>query len=232
MTILRPSRLALFMIAALLVPAGAAADPSGQIEGVSVDPSLTQASVQNLSGSYDLCATEQAEELACSWTAMAMLAPPQFASCPTNGIFGLPPGLPGGPSASRVWFESATGDGTVESGSLTFPLDAVNDEHLCLYINRPAESAPSAVSDSGIEPRFVPLTLVSELVAGVLLHVDVPPAPAPEALPAPTAPAVTSPSEASRPPDRCHKRRVRRKGRCVRARPHHRHHRPARRPRV
>lgn len=197
---------------ALLTPASASAT-TGAIEGVAVDPSLTQASVQNLSASYDQCSAEQSEELVCSWTAVAMLVPPWDSACPADGIFELLPGFPGHQlDATRVWYESASADGTLESGPLAFPLDRVDDEHLCLYINRSVESTSSASSPTPAGPLYVPLILASELVGFQLLHVDLPPGEGDQ----PAAPAA---------PPACRKHQVRRHNSCVNKRARHHGHR-------
>jgi hypothetical protein len=209
-----------FVVVAALVtlalPTTASAAITGRVEGVAVDPSLTRASVQNLSAGYAQCAEEQSEELVCSWAAVAMLVPPWDSVCPANSAFELAPGLPGRqPDATRVWSESASADGTLESGPLTFPLDDVDDEHLCLYVVRDVEAGGG--SPSTPERGYVPLVMTSELVASDLLHVDLPPTePSP-----PTNP--TLPAGSTSPPT-CKKRQVRRHGKCVN-RKHRRKHR-------
>jgi hypothetical protein len=212
------SSLALAALLTLSLPGAASAAITGSIEGVAVDPSLTQASVQNFSASYDQCAEEQSEELVCSWAAVAMLVPPWDSACPADSAFELAPGLPGRqPDATRIWSESASADGTLESGPLTFPLDDIDDEHLCLYVIRDVEAGGG--SPNTPERGYVPLVMTSELVASDLLHVDLPPTELPPASP-------NAPGGSTLPPT-CKKHQVRRHGRCVN-RKHRRQHRDRR----
>jgi hypothetical protein len=205
------SFLVLAALVTLALATAASAAITGSIAGVAVGPTLTQVSVQNFSAGYDQCAEEQSEELVCSWTAVAMLVPPWDSACPANSIFELVPGLPGRqPDPTRIWSESASADGTVESGPLTFPLDDVDDEHLCLYVIRDVES-PRAPGEG-----YVPLVMTSQLVASDLLHVDLPPTEPPP----PTNPAL--PAGSTSPPT-CKKHQVRRHGKCVN-RKHRRQH--------
>ena len=199
---------------ALLAPASAAAT-TGAIEGVTVGSSLTHASVQNISATYDQCSSEQAGAPSCSWAAMAILVPPAWSECSSSGIYGLPPGMP--PiSPTKVWGSApATADGTIQGGPLIIPLDGVNDEHLCLYVNRnSAWPSSSAASFTPSPQLYMPLRLNSELVASQLLHVDLPPITEP-------TPPVPSPA-----PTACKKHQVRKHGKCVKkAKRHHRHRR-------
>jgi hypothetical protein len=197
----------------LFVPTSASASATtGSIEGVTVGSSLTYASVQNISATYDQCSSEQPAEPSCSWTAMAMLVPPAWSECSSNGIYGLPPGMP--PiSPIKVWSDSSMADGTIQSGPLTFPLRGVNDEHLCLYVNRNSAWPSSSASSLTPAQSSTPLLPNSELVASQLLHVD--------PLPPVTAPTPPGPPSAA---TACKKHQVRRKGKCVRAK-HRRHHR-------
>jgi hypothetical protein len=193
-----------FALVTFSQPSAAPAAITGSIEGIGIDPSLTQASVGNLSADYDQCAEEQDEELVCYWAAVAMLVPPWDSACPANSAFELAPGLPGRqPDATRVWSGSASADGTLESGPLTFPLDDLDDEHLCLYVIRDVES-PRAPGEG-----YVPLVMTSQLVASDLLHVDLPPGE-----PQPPASA-TPPAGSTAPPAVCKKHQVRRHRRCV-----------------
>jgi hypothetical protein len=204
----------------LALPVAASAAITGSIEGVAIDPSLTSASVQNFSAGYDQCAAEQSEELVCSWAAVAMLVPPWDSACPANPIFELLRGFPGRqPDATRIWSESASVDGTVESGPLTFALDGVDDEHLCLYVVRGVELSGGLPPSQ--ERGYVPLVMTSELVASDLLHVNLPPSE--QAAPASLTPPVTP-----APPLTCKRHQVRRHGTCVNRKHRHQRHRPRR----
>lgn len=159
---------------ALAVLASSASALSGSITGVTVDPSLASASVQNLSATYDRCATEQAPELTCSWYSMALLFPPLVNSCPTSEPLPPPPGLPappGEPPILTVWSQAAGADGTLHSGPRSFPLEGWNDRWLCLYLNRSVYSSGVTTSGSAHTSYTAP-TMASDLLAAQLLHVN------------------------------------------------------------
>lgn len=189
---------------AMVAPASASAT-TGSIEGLSIAPDLTAASVSSLDLSYDECTAEVSD---CTWTATAMLAPPQWGYCPPAWSLlleaeGNPPGLPDPPPGSyrqrQIWSMSFSGNGVRQSGPLTFGLEGVDDFRLCLYATH--FSAPP------VYPSIEPPNLIAER----LLHVDLPAVGAQ----LPATPAV---------PIACKKHQVRKRGKCVK-RGKHRHHR-------
>lgn len=145
---------------------GAASAVSGSIAGVAIDPSLTHVTIQNLGASYDLCEVEQAGKPTCTWRAVAYLNPPTASQC-----HGLHPFHAVLPPTITAWETAAAGDGTVDSGPLTLPLDGVNDKQLCLYVSRSSELS---------EELF---NFASDLVASHRLHVDLPAPPGPDITP-------------------------------------------------
>ena len=189
-----------------VLPATAGAT-TGAIDGLSVAPDLSTASVTNLDVSYDECTVEVPD---CTWTATAMLAPPQWGYCPPAwSVFlealGNPTGLPDPPPGSyrerHAWGTGFSGNGVRQSGPITIGLEGVNDYRLCLYATH--FSAP---------PPYPPVE-PPNLLAEHLLHVDQPPASI-----SPTPPVAV-------PPKRCKKRHRHKRAhagrRCQTAR--HRH---------
>lgn len=191
----------------LLLPTSASAT-TGAIEGLSIEPSLQNATIENLNVAFDRCSSP--ENAGCAWSAKAYLVSPPGTSCPPTSSWLTwfeenPPGLPGGPTLTEVWSRSASGDGTIESGPLLLPLGGINDQYICLYAT---SSVPIGEPSSG--PGTPPPDTI-ELLASQSLHVDQPPSEE-------TQPANPAPSLA------CKKHQVRRYGRCKKkARRHHRH---------
>jgi hypothetical protein len=168
--------LAVFMFA----PASASAS-TGSIEGVGVDPSLSQASVQNLSVSYSECPSTEPN---CAWSATAILAPPppQLTSCPEVWSWllealghppNMPPPPPGWHPERRIWNLSSTGNGSVQSGPLQLNLEGVNDYRICLYATHFFGTVTS--KSSGVaRPAYTPHLETSDLIAEQLLQVNLP----------------------------------------------------------
>jgi hypothetical protein len=198
-----PSVLCLLVLLAL--PASAAAT-AGSIEGVSIAPDLAVASVSSLDLSYDECTAEVPD---CTWTATAMLAPPQRDSCTSTWSLleeseANPPGLPDPPPGSyrerHIWGMDFSGNGARQSGPLTFGLEGANDFRLCLYATHFSE------------PSVYPPTEPPNLIAEHLLHVDLPP-------------IEETQTQIPAPPPACKKHRIRQHGKCMkRKRGHHHHH--------
>jgi hypothetical protein len=193
--------------------AASASATTGQIEGVSVDPHLASASVQNLTVAYDACPTS---EPACSWSATALLVPPAETSCPVAWSWilevigtapSMPPPPPGWRPIRRIWFAESAGNGTLQSGPLLLDLEGVNDYRLCLYAKHPSSNT-TAGSLGSPQPAYTPGFPTSDLIASQLLHVDQPAA---------------SPKPEARPPAHCKKgqRRVRVHGKTRCKKIHH-----------
>lgn len=197
------------VVALLVFGAPLASATTGSIEGAVIDPSMDHALVQNLSVVYDGCSTSGKPD--CAWDASAWLVAAAPASgCPIEGAWlamflANPPGEPGLMNR-RVWRKDATGDGTVQSGSLDLDLDlgGGGDQFLCLYATDQTAPYPG-VPDS------------SNLLASMLLRVD--------------QSSVDQPSTA--PPSGMHQVRckrgfrrikVHRKTVCRKIRTHHHHH--------
>lgn len=199
----RRALLGLTFAVAMLAPASASAT-TGTIEGLAIAPDLASASVSSLDVSYDECTVDVPD---CTWTATAMLAPPQWGYCPPAwSVFleaaGNPPGLPDPPPGSyrerHVWGTGFSGNGVRQSGPITIGLEGVNDYRLCLYATH--FSAPPPY------PPVEPPNLVSER----LLHVDLP------------AAGVQLPASAAV-PIACKKHQVKKHGKCVKRRKRSRH---------
>jgi hypothetical protein len=205
----RSSPATLILLALLVIP-GSASASTGLIEGLSIEPSLHNATVQNLGVNFDRCSSP--EDAGCAWSATAYLAAPPRISCPPSSSSLAwsaenPPGLPGPPTLREVWTRSSYGDGTLQSGPLQLTLGGVDDQYLCLYASSSVPIAGQPSTAVGSPPADT-----TELLASQLLHVDpVPSEPAP-----PTEPPTTRP---------CKKHQVRRHSRCVpESRRHHRRH--------
>ena len=109
------------LLSLLLFAPGASAT-MGSIEGLSIAPDLVAASVSSLDVFYDECPAEVPD---CSWTAAAMLAPPQWGYCPPTWSLlleaeGNPSGLPDPPPGSyrqrHLWNVDFSGNGEKHSG--------------------------------------------------------------------------------------------------------------------
>jgi hypothetical protein len=173
------------------LPASAVAS-SGSIEGVTAEPALAHASVQNLSVAYDGCSA--AGNPTCSWEAHAWLVAPPRTACPSNGselMLALenPPGLPPPPPSEQpwlgtrqVWRLASTGDGSLQSGPLQLNLEGVNDQHLCLYATEPPAVSTYTLSRAP-QPAYIAGPERAPLLASQLLHVD----------PSPQAPSILLP---------------------------------------
>jgi hypothetical protein len=203
----RAAAFAAFAALVVLALPSVALATTGSIEGLSITPDLVTASVSSLDVFYDECTAEVPD---CTWTATAMLAPPQRASCtPMWSVLeefeANPPGLPDPPPGfyreRHVWGMEFNGNGVRQSGPLTFGLEGVDDFRLCLYATH--------FSSPPVYPPIEPPNLIAES----LLHVDLPPS------------EETQPASPT-PPLACKKHQVRRHGKCVKKarRYHHRHH--------
>lgn len=215
----RRTLLGLTVAFALLAPASASAS-TGSIEGVTVEPSLAHASVQNLSVTFDGCSPDNPT---CSWDAHAWLVDRPKTGCPPNGselmlLAENPPGLPPPPPSEQprlgtrqVWILESKGDGSLQSGPLALNLEGVNDQYLCLYVTEPPASTYTA-SLGGLQPAYTAEPERAPLLASQLLHVYQPPSGS-------TQPTTTAE------PIVCGKHRVKRHGKCVRRRKHSRQRR-------
>jgi hypothetical protein len=115
-------------IAAMAPPATAIADvtnvtfPGGSLTSLEVDPTFSQGSFQNLSYRHEDCGTQPAEK-SCTWKVQAHLYSDPAERC-----------VPSTPE-SQLLFDSGerSGNGVVESGPLSFPLEGCRGQILSAY---------------------------------------------------------------------------------------------------
>lgn len=115
-------------VAGIASPAAAVAETTdvtfygGTLTGLTVDPAFTQGSFQNLSYRYESCGTEPAEET-CTWKLQASLHSDLTQSCA--------PSTPG----SQLLLDSGerSGNGTFESGPVSFALEGCRGQILSVY---------------------------------------------------------------------------------------------------
>ncbi len=165
----------------MFAPASAFAT-TGSIEGVTVEPSLAHALVQNLSITYSECPSTEPN---CAWSATATLAPPppQRTSCPEVWSWilemaghppGMPPPPPGWHPERRIWNLESSGNGSVQSGPLQLDIEGVNDYRVCLYATH-FFAAQTSTRFGAAQPAYTANPEYPDLIAEQLLHVDVPP---------------------------------------------------------
>jgi hypothetical protein len=127
------------LVTALLVPASSIAAPTGVITNAVANQAWTEGKVDNLAVSLDQCGPPKINIFGyadpCLWEASAILPPPgvgcsadQYAS---NGWQYLS-------TESTIWVKGVSGNGSVESGPLTFYLRKRPDQppidHICLFV--------------------------------------------------------------------------------------------------
>jgi hypothetical protein len=170
--------LATACLSLLLLAASDASATTGSIDGVTVAQDLSAASVQDLDVSYDECPSDAPP---CEWTATATLRGPQDSVCPPEwswllGFEESPPGLPNPPPGwyppRTVWNGAASGNTELQSGQLQLGLEGVNDRRLCLYATHFV--APRSYTEGEPPPPFQVTIPTSNLVAELLLHVNLP----------------------------------------------------------
>jgi hypothetical protein len=143
---------------ATMAPAAAIADVTdvtftgGNLTGLEVDPAFTQGSFQDLSYRYEDCGTQPAEE-ACTWEVRAHLSSNPARRC-----------VPSTPE-SQLLFDSGerSGNGTVESGALSFALEGCRGQTLSAYYEEKKTFNP--------EEEEGPWKLLSQSSSGTLFWI-------------------------------------------------------------
>ena|GEM_PF-5690208 len=126
----------------------------GSIDGLTIDPSLSYASVADISATYDRCAQEQSTATTCTWEAVAYRIPPAASRCSAAHAHVVLP------NEIAVWSATSAEDGTANSGPLRIDLGGINNQHLCVYVNRNSDLSESLFG------------FTSDLVASQSLYVE------------------------------------------------------------